>query len=451
MKEESIFTYLGKYTYTNKSFGEKMRRKNKKGIRCRKGYKIISLLVAFVFLITAVPIAAVTETKVYAEAGTDTGTDTNAEADTDALPDLASPSCIVMEATTGTVLYEKNADERMKPASVTKVMTLLLVFEAIAGGQYGLEDTVTISEHAASMGGSQCFFEAGETQTVEDMIKCIIIASGNDAAVAMGEYTAGSEEAFVNKMNERAQELGMKNTNFENACGLDVDGHETSARDIAIMSRELTVNHPEIFEYSCIWMDSIIHKTARGESQFDLANTNKFLKQYTGATGLKTGFTDSARYCMSATASRNGIDLIAVIMGADTKEIRNSEACKLLDYGFSVCSLYTDSEILAEDTVKIDKGEKKYVKIKSSDSFTGVLLNGESPEDIKKELIFFEELKAPVKKDDIVGCMKYTVNGRSMGAVDIYADEDVRKMTLGLSIKKVLSMHFKCYKMSGVS
>lgn len=432
--------------------------RNKKVNRCRKGRRIVSLLVAFVLFVAAIPITAVvTEMNVYAEANTetntetDTGANTETNTNTDALPALESPSCIVIEATTGTVLYEKNADERMKPASVTKVMTLLLVFEAIASGQYGLSDIVTVSEHAASMGGSQCFFEAGETQTVEDMIKCIIIASGNDAAVAMGEFTSGSEEAFVNKMNERAKELGMTNTNFENACGLDADGHETSARDIAIMSRELTVNHPEIFEYSTIWMDSIIHKTARGESQFDLANTNKFLNQYTGATGLKTGFTDSARYCMSATASRNGIDLIAVIMGADTKEIRNSEACKLLDYGFSVCSLYTDSEILSEDSVKIEKGEKKYVKIKSNDSFTGVLLGGETPENIKKELVFFEELKAPVKKGDIIGCIKYSINGRSMGAVEIYMDEDVRKMTFGLSIKKVLSMHFKCYKMSEAS
>ncbi len=372
----------------------------------------------------------------------------NGAAATEPMSDLQSPSCIVIEATTGTVLYEKNPDEKMKPASVTKVMTLLLIFEAISSGQYGLEDIVTISEHAASMGGSQCFFEAGETQTVEDMIKCIIIASGNDAAVAMGEYTAGSEEAFVNKMNERAKALGMENTHFENACGLDVDGHETTARDIAIMSRELTVNHPEIFNYSGIWMDSIVHKTARGESQFDLANTNKFLKQYTGATGLKTGFTNSAKYCMSATASRNGINLIAVIMGAETKEIRNSEAGRLLDYGFSVCSIYNDTEILSEDLLKLDNGEKKYVKIKSADSFTGVLMSGESSDNIKKEMVLYDELTAPVNKDDVLGCVKYSINGRSLGAVEIYADEDVAKLTFGLSMKKVAKMHFKCYKAS---
>ncbi len=364
----------------------------------------------------------------------------------DALPDLQSPSCIVIEATTGTVLYEKNADERREPASVTKVMTLLLIFEAIDNGQYGLDDIVTISEHAASMGGSQCFFECGEQQTVEDMIKCIIIASGNDAAVAMGEYTAGSEDAFVAKMNERAKELGMENTNFVNACGLDAEGHVTSSRDIAIMSRELTVNHPEIFDYSTIWMDSIIHKTARGESRFDLTNTNKFLNQYTGATGLKTGFTNTAKYCMSATASRNGIDLIAVVMGAETKEIRNSEACRLLDYGYSVCTIYKDENILDVNTVEIENGEKKTVKIKSDDVFTGVLLNGENATDVKKELVYYDDIKAPLKKDDIIGCMKYTVNGRSIGAIDICADEDIREMTLGFSIKKIFSMHFKCNK-----
>lgn len=371
-------------------------------------------------------------------------TKARAESNVDALPDLKSPSCIVIEATTGTVLYEKNADERMKPASVTKVMTLLLIFEAIDNGQYGLDDIVTISEHAASMGGSQCFFECGEQQTVEDMIKCIIIASGNDAAVAMGEYTSGSEDAFVAKMNERAKELGMVNTNFVNACGLDAEGHETSARDIAIMSRELTVNHPEIFNYSTIWMDSIIHKTARGESRFDLTNTNKFLNQYTGATGLKTGFTNTAKYCMSATASRNGIDLIAVVMGAETKEIRNSEACRLLDYGYSVCTIYKDENILDSDIVEIKNGEKKTIKIKSDDVFTGVLLNGENATDVNKELLYFEELKAPLKKDDIIGCMKYTVNGRSIGAIDILADEDIREMTFGFSIKKIFRMHFKC-------
>ena len=253
--------------------------------------------------------------------------------------ELESPSVIMMEPSTGQILYEKNADEQRHPASVTKVMTLLLIFDEIAEGHMQLTDTVTISAHAASMGGSQCFFEEGETQIVEDMIKCIIIASGNDAAVAMGEHIAGSEEAFVQQMNERAAELNMTNTHFENACGLDAEGHLTTARDIAIMSRELTVKHPEIFQYSTIWMDSITHVTQRGSSDFGLSNTNKLLKTYPYCTGLKTGYTSEAGFSISATATKDGIDLIAVVMGAGTKEIRNQEVCKLFDYGYANCSL----------------------------------------------------------------------------------------------------------------
>ena len=274
--------------------------------------------------------------------------------------DIKSPSAILMEAESGQVIYEKNCDTAMAPASVTKVMTLLLTFEAIDDGKFSLDDTVVVSDHAASMGGSQCFFESGEEQTVQDMIKCIIIASGNDAAVAMAEKIAGSEPAFVNMMNERAKELGMENASFKNACGLDTSGHEMSARDIALMSRELITKHSEIFDYSGIWMDHITHKTARGDSRFDLVNTNKFLNMYTGATGLKTGYTSTAKYCMSATAERDGIDLIAVIMGGETKEMRNNDACHLLDYGYSKCHKYTDKEIIKEKKLSVDKGTSDY-------------------------------------------------------------------------------------------
>ena len=291
----------------------------------KKNIRRLSVITVLIFIIFANTNG--TNLMVYAEEQTETQA-----ADQTEVLEVESPSCILVEASTGQVLFEKNCDEAMAPASVTKVMTLLLAFEAIGAGQMTLDDIVTVSEHAASMGGSQCFFEAGEEQTVEDMIKCIIIASGNDAAVAMAEKVAGSEEAFVKKMNERAAELGMTNASFKNACGLDADGHKMSARDISIMSRELITKYPAIFDYSGIWMDSIIHKTRRGESQFDLVNTNKFLNMYTGATGLKTGFTNTAKYCMSATAERDGIQLIAVIMGADTKDIRNKDACRLLDY-----------------------------------------------------------------------------------------------------------------------
>lgn len=356
---------------------------------------------------------------------------------------LESPSCILMEATTGMVLYEKNADEARKPASVTKVMTLLLIFEAMKAGDYQMSDIVTVSEHAASMGGSQCFFEAGEQQTVEDMIKCIIIASGNDAAVAMAEFTAGSEESFVQRMNDRAKELGMENTHFVNACGLDADGHETSARDIAIMSRQLIEEHPEILDYSGIWMDSIIHKTARGESRFDLANTNKFLNMYTGATGLKTGYTATAKYCMSATANRNGIILITVIMGAETKDIRNKEACKLLDYGYANCNLYKDKNVLDTRSVSIENGISDELEINSTEDFSSVLLRDEKADDVKKTLIRDESLKAPIAKGDVVGRMEYSINGRVLGSVDVVATENIKKMTFGYSFKKVLYLAFR--------
>ena len=356
---------------------------------------------------------------------------------------LESPSCILMEATTGTVLYEKNADEARKPASVTKVMTLLLVFEAMKAGDYQMSDIVTVSEHAASMGGSQCFFETGEQQTVEDMIKCIIIASGNDAAVAMAEFTAGSEEAFVQRMNDRAKELGMEHTHFVNACGLDADGHETSARDIAIMSRQLIDEHPEILKYSGIWMDSIIHKTARGESRFDLANTNKFLNMYTGATGLKTGYTATAKYCMSATANRNGITLIAVIMGAETKDIRNKEVCKLFDYGYANCNLYKDENVLDTCSVSIENGISDELAIESASDFSSVLLRGEKADDVKKTPVQEETLTAPINKGDVIGKMEYSINGRVLGSVEIVAAENIKKMTFGYSFKKVLYLAFR--------
>ena len=330
---------------------------------------------------------------------------------------LGSPSAIVMEAESGTVIYEKNADAKMKPASVTKVMTLLLVFQAIENKQYTLEDIVTVSEHAASMGGSQCFFEANEQQTVEDMIKCIIIASGNDAAVAMAEFTSGSEEAFVADMNNKARELGMENTTFKNACGL-------------IMSRELTTRYPDIFNYTSIWTDTIIHKTRRGEKEFGLVNTNKFLRQYQGATGLKTGYTSTAHYCISATANRNGVKLIAVVMGADTKENRNTDAAKLLDYGFARCYAYTDKKILQKNDIKVLNGDREYVKITSVSDFNAVLLNGEKAEDVKKELVLYDdELKAPLKKGDCIGYVKYTVGDRTIGMVAVNTGEAVGEKT----------------------
>lgn len=360
-----------------------------------------------------------------------------AAAETGQMVELQSPSAILIEVSSGKIIYEKNPDEQLRPASVTKIMTLLLIFEEIEAGNMGYDDIVTVTEHAASMGGSQCFFEAGEQQTVRDMIKCIEIASGNDAAVAMAEHIAGSETAFVDMMNKKTQELGMVNTHFENACGLEAEGHLTSARDISIMARELLYKHPDIKDFSTIWMDSIIHKTARGESRFDLANTNKFLNQYTGATGLKTGYTSQAKYCMAASASRNGVELIAVIMGAETKEIRNSEACKLLDYGYAKCKTYSDANVLPDDLkIPVSGGTQKYVAYAPCDPHAVILVDG-TPENVVKKVIPYQNLEAPVHKGDIIGAVQYSYDGDLIDEVHIYADEDVEKMTMLYSLKQV--------------
>lgn len=356
---------------------------------------------------------------------------------------IESPSAILIEANTGQVLFEKNADEKLRPASVTKVMTLLLAFEAIDSGNMSLDDIITFSEHAASMGGSQCFFEAGETQRVEDVIKCIIISSGNDAAVAMAEHLGGSEEGFVNMMNARAQELGMVNTNFVNACGLESDGHLTTSRDIAIMSRELTVNHPTIFNYSQIWMDTIIHSTKRGDSEFGLSNTNKLLKQYNGATGLKTGYTSVAGYSMAATATRNDISLIAVIMGASTKEIRNADASKLLDYGFSKCAVYEDNQVMSDvNSIKVERGKKDYVAFNKDESFKYVCVKEQS-ESVCKKVTLNDKIVAPVKKGDVLGRVEYYIGDNLVGTVNIVATEDVKAVKYNDCFVNIL-LNFLC-------
>lgn len=352
---------------------------------------------------------------------------------------LESPSVILMEPSTGQILYEKNADEQRHPASVTKVMTLLLIFDELDSGRMNLTDIVTISEHAASMGGSQCFFEAGETQTVEDMIKCIIIASGNDAAVAMGEHISGSEGAFVQRMNERAKELGMNHTNFENACGLDAEGHLTTARDIAIMSRELTVKYPAIFQYSTIWMDTITHVTRRGSSDFGLANTNKLLKAYPYCTGLKTGFTNEAGFSISATATKDGIDLIAVVMGAPTKEVRNQEVCQLFDYGFANCHLYQDEQVLPDNTrIPVAKGTQETVLcMPESTGFSCLLTREQNPAEVNKEWNY-SELTAPVSEGDVIGEAVYYYQGERIGAVSLLAAETVEPITYGVCLQRMV-------------
>lgn len=371
----------------------------------------------------------VTETKDATDSKTTTDNIETAGQQSDVSLEISSPCAILIEPTTGTIIYEKNADEVRPPASVTKIMTLLLTFDAIDDGRISLTDEVVTSEHAASMGGSQVFLEAGEIQTVETLIKCISVASGNDACVAMAEYIDGSEQEFVNSMNERASALGMSNTHFVNCCGLDADGHVTTARDISLMSRELILKHPEIFEYCSIWMENITHVTRRGSSEFGLANTNKLLKQYEYATGLKTGYTSIAKYCISATARRDGLDMIAVIMGADNYRIRTKEAIELLNYGFANTSIYKDDDNNREKLLPVDilNGIKEQIVVGYKEDFSYLTI-GKNSGEITKSIDINESIKAPVKTGDVLGKLTYYMGDKEIGTVDIIALEDVRCM-----------------------
>lgn len=347
---------------------------------------------------------------------------------------ISSESVILMEMESGTVIAEKEADKARPIASVTKIMTLLLIAEAVDSGKIKLTDTVTVSDYAASMGGSQVFLEPGETQNVETMMKCISIASANDACVAMAEHLAGSEGAFVEQMNAKAKELGMNNTTFLNCCGLDVSGHVSCAKDVALMSSELMKNHPWITKYTTTWMDTIIHTTRRGDSEFGLANTNKLLKQYNGITGLKTGSTDEAKYCLSATAERNGVKLVAVVLAAPDTKTRFREAATLLDYGFAQCTLYKDDGSSFPITeVNVIGGQQKKVPVELKEQFSYVFTHGEDFSKITCELILNKNLRAPLKKGDIVGEYRYILDGKTLGSVEIACKDDVKKMTFGYS------------------
>ena len=316
-------------------------------------------------------------------------------------------------------------------------MTLILIFEAIEDGSINMEDPVTVSEYAASMGGSQVFLEPGEIQSVRTMIKCIAVASANDACVAMAEHISGAENVFVDKMNEKARELGMSNTHFINCCGLDVDGHTSSARDVAVMSRELINNHPQIKEFSSIWMESITHITRKGEKDFVLTNTNKLMKQYAYATGLKTGSTSKAGCCLSGTANKDGIDLIAVVMAAPTSKIRFSDAITLLNYGFSVCSIYKDEEPLDTESIKISSGRQDKIRITKEKDYSYMFINKYNNDDIRRECIINDNIKAPLKEGDEVGVIKYYYNEAYIGSVKIISCENVDTAGFMDTVKKI--------------
>ena len=352
--------------------------------------------------------------------------------------DVTAPSVILMEASTGTVIYEKDADTARPPASVTKIMTMLLIFDALEEGSISLDDEVTTSEYAASMGGSQVFLEPGETQTVDTMLKCIAVASANDACVAMSEYICGSEEEFVRRMNERAQGLGMENTNFVNCNGLDAQGHVTSARDIALMSQELISKYPQVHDYSMSWMENITHTTKKGTSEFGLTNTNKLVRQYEYATGLKTGSTGDAKFCVSATGEKNGIELIAVVMAAENSKDRFADAVKLLNYGFGRCQLYTDESTEGIRPAEVGGGVEDTVSVQRRDTFSYLDTGGADINSIEKTIEMEKKIKAPVKTGDVVGNIIYSMGGQEIGRSELVAGENVKKAGFFDYIKKTL-------------
>lgn len=345
-----------------------------------------------------------------------------------AAPDVSTPSYILIEASTGQIICEQDADQKRSPASITKIMTLLLIFEHLDTGRIHLEDQVITSAHAKSMGGSQVFLEEGEMQTLETLIKCIAVASGNDASVAAAEYIAGSESEFVKLMNQRAEELRMDNTHFEDCSGLsDSDDHYTSARDVAIMSRELVTKHPEVLDYTKIWMEDITHVTQQGTSVFTLSSTNKLLKQYEWTTGLKTGSTSKAKYCLSATASKDKIDLIAVVMAAPDNKVRFQDAMALLNYGFSVSNIYIDENKEALPAQLVKGGVDDIVNLSYAEEFRYLDTKGSNLSEMDKTISLPAQVEAPIEEGQAIGEAVYKLGGQRIGSVSIVAAQDVAK------------------------
>ena len=350
-------------------------------------------------------------------------------------PEISAPSAILLEKETGTIIYEKNADEIYEPASVTKVMTILLIVEAIESGSVSLEDMIPVSAHAASMGGSQVFLEEGESMSLSEMLKCIVVSSANDAAVAVAEYLAGSEDVFVSMMNERAAVLGMENTHFTNCTGLmDDETHVTTARDIAIMSREL-IRHDMIKDYTTIWMDTIRN------GEFGLSNTNKLIYYYDGATGLKTGFTQRAKYCLAATAMRNGTEYIAVIMHAETSADRFESAKTLLSYAFANYTLISATPDEALPPIPVSLGKADTVQPVLSDNSSLLVLKSDEA-GIIKHVELKESLNAPVCAGDTVGTLTIKSGDAVISEVPIVASCDVEDLGLFGVFKKFLAVLF---------
>ena len=348
-----------------------------------------------------------------------------------AVPEHESPTVILMEETTGKVIYECNADEKRSPASITKIMTMILVFEAIENGKITMKDEVVVSANAKSMGGSQVYLEEGEIQTVETLLKCVAVASGNDASVALAEYVAGTEEEFVVLMNEKAAELGMTNTHFMDCCGLtDSSEHYTTPRDIATMSRYLIGHFPEVYNFTTIWMEDIVHSTNKGDSVFTLASTNKLLKQYPYTTGLKTGFTSKAMYCISATAKKDDISLIAVVMAAPDSAQRNQDVSKLFNYGFSVSRLYKDTRDLGCNYLPVKGSVEETIPVACKEQFSYLDITGMDFSNIERKVLVQEEIVAPVEAGQIVGKVVYSCGGNELGSVPVVSLASVEKASV---------------------
>lgn len=353
---------------------------------------------------------------------------------------LESESAILIESTTGQIIFEKDIHKKLRPASVTKIMSLLLIMEALERGDISLETQIPCSENASSMGGSQIWLDSTETLSVEEMLKAICVVSANDCTVAMAEYLCGSEELFVQKMNERAKELGMNDTTFKNCHGIDEDGHLTSSYDISIMSRELINSHPNITNYTTIWMDSL------RDGKSELVNTNKLIRTYEGATGLKTGSTSLALYNLSASATRNNLSLIAVVLKAPTPKIRFSEAKLLLDYGFNT---YSFRKLCEKDklykSISINKGTEESLNLVYEKDF-GAVLKKSNQDNIIEDIQINENLEAPIFKGDIIGTISYYSENNSLGSVNLIAENDISKITLLNIFKKISLSWFSLLK-----
>lgn len=347
---------------------------------------------------------------------------------------VAGKSALLMDVSTGSILYESNAHERLAPASVTKVMTMLLIMEAVDSGKIAMTDTVTASEAAAAKGGSQIYLKAGETMTVSDMLKSIAVSSANDCACAMAEYIAGSEEAFVALMNQRAQELGMTDTTFVNCTGLDdganADQHKTSAHDIAVMSRELLKNHPQIKEFTTIWMDTVRN------GSFGLSNTNKLIRFYQGATGLKTGFTSAAGYCLSASAQREGMELVAVVMGAATSQERNAACKQLLDYGFANFAVI-NPELTEVSDVPVRLGTQEGVAVQLGQS-EGLLIDKAQKNTVTTDISLDESVTAPVSQGQRIGTLTVKSGEQVLREIPLVAAQGVERLSWGALFVRVL-------------